>query len=76
VKIVWRSEPLPNDALAVRAGLDPALKAALAEAALKIDDAAAATLLPAHYTGWVAAEPDSYALIEAAGRALNLLKGA
>jgi phosphonate transport system substrate-binding protein len=76
VKIVWRSEPLPNDALAVRAGLDPALKAALAEAALKIDDAASATLLPPHYTGWVAAKPDSYALIETAGHALNLLKGA
>lgn len=76
VKVVWTSEPLPNDALAVRGGLDPSVKAALLDAALKIDDAAAAGLLPAHYTGWVAAKPDSYALIETAGRAMNLLKGA
>lgn len=75
VRIVWRSEPLPNDALAVRADLDPALKSALREAALGIDRAVAARVMPANYTGWIAARPDSYALIEAAGRALGRIGG-
>ncbi len=75
VKIVWTSDPLPNDALAVRCDLDPEIKKAILDAALKIDATNAAALLPAHYTGWVAAKPDSYADIEAAGRALHRLQG-
>ncbi len=75
VRVVWTSDPLPNDALAVRRDLDPATKRAILDAALKIDAAQAAALLPAHYTSWVAARPDSYADIEAAGRALHKLQG-
>ena len=73
VRIVWRSDPLPNDALAVRRGLDPALKAALLKAALAVDPAVAAKVMPANYTGWVPATADTYAGIEAAGRALGKL---
>ncbi|TDH59481.1 phosphate/phosphite/phosphonate ABC transporter substrate-binding protein [Dankookia rubra] len=75
VKIVWQSDPLPNDALAVPADLDSALKATLKEAALGIDAATASQAMPANYTGWVAAQPDSYAMIEAAGRALGRIGG-
>ena len=57
VKIVWRSEPLPNDALAVRKGLDPALKAALLQAAIAITPAQANTILPPNYTGWEPRHP-------------------
>ena len=32
-------------------------------------------LMPANSTGWEAARPDSYALIEAAGRALGRIGG-
>lgn len=74
VKVVWTSEPLPNDALVVRAGLDPAVTAKLREAALGIDEAAAKTLLPPHYTGWVAATHQSYELIEQAGASLGIIK--
>ena len=74
-RIVWRSEPLPNDALAVRGDLDPGLKAALAAAATGLDAAAAQRVMPANYTGWEAARPDSYALIETAGRALGRIGG-
>ena len=73
VRVVWRSDPLPNDALAVRRDLDPAAKRALLDAALAIDPAAAARVLPPNYTGWVAATPETYAGIEAAGRALGRL---
>lgn len=74
-RIVWRSEPLPNDALAVRSDLDPGLKAALAAAAIGIDAATAQRVMPLNYTGWEAARPDSYALIETAGRALGRIGG-
>ena len=73
VRVVWRSDPLPNDALAVRRDLDPATKRALLDAALAVDPATAARVMPPNYTGWVAATPGTYAGIEAAGRALSKL---
>ena len=75
VSVVWRSDPLPNDALAVRRGLEAPVKRALLEAALAIDEATAARVMPPNYTGWEAARPDSYAMIEAAGRALGRIGG-
>ncbi|MGG5891170.1 phosphate/phosphite/phosphonate ABC transporter substrate-binding protein, partial [Falsiroseomonas sp. HC035] len=75
VQVVWRSEPLPNDALAVRGGLPAEVKARLRDAALAIDEATAARIMPPNYTGWQAATPDSYALIERAGRALGRIGG-
>ena len=74
VKVVWRSDPLPNDALAVRRDLDPGVKAAIRDAALAITPEAAPRLMPPNYTGWVAATPETYAGIEAAGRALGRLR--
>ena len=75
VKVVWRSGPLPNDALAVRRDLAPEMKRALRDAALAIDEATAAWAMPANYTGWAAAEAGTYAGIEAAGRALGRIGG-
>jgi phosphonate transport system substrate-binding protein len=75
VQVVWRSEPLPNDALAVRGGLPAETKARLRDAALAIDEATAARIMPPNYTGWQAATPESYALIERAGRALGRIGG-
>lgn len=74
VQVVWRSDPLPNDALAVRHDLDAATKAAIQRAALAITPEVAARAMPPNYTGWVAATPETYAPIEAAGRALNRLR--
>ncbi|MFM7778973.1 MAG: phosphate/phosphite/phosphonate ABC transporter substrate-binding protein, partial [Alphaproteobacteria bacterium] len=76
VKVVWRSDPLPNDALAVRRDFDPGLKAAITQAALAITEAEAGQIMPPNYTGWVAATPETYAPIEAAGRALGRLSTA
>lgn len=72
VQVVWRSDPLPNDALAVRRDLDASTRDALRAAAL----ATTAEHLPPNYTGWVPATPDTYAGIESAGRALGRLSGA
>lgn len=74
VQVVWRSAPLPNDALAVRHDLDAATKQAIREAALAITPEMAGRVMPPNYTGWVAAQPDSYAMIQAAGRALGRLR--
>ncbi len=76
VKVVWRSDPLPNDALAVRRDLDAGLKRAILETAFGIDEAKAARVMPTNYTGWEAATPQSYAMVEAAGRALGRIGGA
>ncbi len=71
VKVVWKSEPLPNDALAVRRELDPTLKSAILDAVLKITPEQAKELMPPNYTGWEKAGPETYELIEKAGRALG-----
>lgn len=73
VKIVWKSDPLPNDALAVRKGLDAETRATIAHVCLAIDAETAVKIMPPNYTGWVAAKPDTYALIETAGRVLGKL---
>lgn len=70
VRVVWQSAPLPNDALAARRDLDDATRAALRAAALTTGPA----VLPPRYTGWIAATPETYAPIEAAGRALGRLR--
>jgi len=56
---------------AVRKDLDPALKQAILDTALKITPDQAKTVLPTNYTGWERATPDTYTLIENAGRALG-----
>ena len=73
-KVVWTSEPLPNDPLVVRKGFDPAFTRKLQEAVVAIDETQAKTIMPAHYTGWVPATHDSYKLIEQAGLAVGKLK--
>jgi phosphonate transport system substrate-binding protein len=73
-EIVWTSDPLPNDALAVRKGLDPALVAKLQQAVLAIDETQAKAIMPAHYTGWIAATHKDYRMIEQAGQAVGKLK--
>jgi phosphonate transport system substrate-binding protein len=73
-QIVWRSAPLPNDALAVRHDLDAATKSALAAAAIAITAEQALRVMPANYTGWVPATAETYGMIEAAGRALGRLR--
>ena len=75
VRVVWRSDPLPNDALAVRRDLDPALKERIRDAALAVTPGQAARIMPPGYTGWAPAAADTYAAIEAAGRALGRLRG-
>lgn len=71
-KVVWTSPELPNDAIALRKGLDPALRQQLTDAVLAVEhDGAENGLLPKHYTGFVPATTETYRLIIDAARDLG-----
>ena len=74
VRIVWTSEPLPNDPLVVRSGFDPAETARIQEIVAAITEDEARTIMPPRYTGWVSADHASYRPIEAVGIAVGRLK--
>jgi len=74
VKIVWKSEPLPNDPLVVRKSLDPELIAKVQEIVLAITDEEALKIMPKNYTGWVKASHETYKLIEDAGIAVGKIE--
>jgi len=74
VKVVWMSDPLPNDPLVVRLGLDSAIIDKVRDIVLAITEEQARSLMPKHYTGWVTATHDSYKLIEDAGIAVGRLR--
>jgi phosphonate transport system substrate-binding protein len=73
-EVVWVSDPLPNDAIAVRKGFDPAMAKRLQEILLGITESEAKTILPNHYTGFVAATHQSYKMIEDAGILVGRIK--
>jgi phosphonate transport system substrate-binding protein len=73
-EIVWQSDPLPNDAIAVRHGFDPALAKRIQELVVGISEADAKSLLPNHYTGFVPATHASYKMIEDAGILVGRIK--
>jgi phosphonate transport system substrate-binding protein len=73
-EVVWQSDPLPNDALAVPKDFDPALASRIQKIVVEISAAQAKTLLPNHYTGFVAADHSSYKMIEDAGIAVGRIK--
>ena len=73
-KIVWTSDDLPNDAIAVRAGFDPAMAKKIQAILAAITDEQATAILPKHYTGFIASSDANYKLIEDAGLAVGALK--
>ncbi|MDZ4843149.1 MAG: phosphate/phosphite/phosphonate ABC transporter substrate-binding protein [Hyphomicrobium aestuarii] len=74
VKVVWKSDPLPNDPLVAREGLDPQMVKIIQDAVTAMTEEQALTLMPKNYTGWVPATHASYKLIEDAGVAVGRLK--
>ena len=76
-KIIWQSDPLPNDAFAVSADLfkDKMLVKQLQDALSTIGPALQQTpnLLPAHYTGFVVKDDGYYKPIRDAGLATGKL---
>jgi len=73
-KVVWTSPDLPNDAIAVKPGMDPALEARIREKLLALTPEQAAKILPEHYTGFVPGSDKTYASIREAGQAVGVLE--
>src|SRR5215468_1180880 len=73
-EVVWTSYPLPNDAIAVLKDFDAALADRIQKTLLGISEAQAKTILPNHYTGFVAATHENYRMIEDAGILVGRLK--
>jgi len=70
-KIVWTSDPLPNDAIVMPADAPADLTAHVRAVLTAISPAQAMTLLPPHYTGFVPATHATYTTIEKAGIAVG-----
>ena len=73
-KVVWTSDPLPNDAIGVRKGFDAALASRIQDILVGLTAEEAKTVLPNHYTGFIAATNDSYKAIRDAAVSLDALK--
>jgi phosphonate transport system substrate-binding protein len=74
IKIIWTSEPLPNDAVVVRGGFPDDLKAKLQKVLVDMTPEQARAMLPKGCTGFVASDGSSYAPIEAAAKQVGKLK--
>jgi phosphonate transport system substrate-binding protein len=73
-KIIWTSDPLPNDAIALPAEAPKEMMAQVRDILTAITPDQAKTLLPARYTGFVAASHADYDTIEKAGIAVGKIK--
>ena len=71
--IVWESDPLPNEVIVVRRGLDDALAAKLQATLSDLSDADK-KLLPWPYTGFVPGTYEPYRVLEQMGRELGVIK--
>ncbi|MEM8714858.1 MAG: phosphate/phosphite/phosphonate ABC transporter substrate-binding protein [Cyanobacteria bacterium P01_G01_bin.4] len=74
LKIVWQSDPLPNDPIVVRGGLPDEIKEALQDALVSMTPEEAETLLPENYTGFVSSDGSNYQPIRDAGSSLGKLQ--
>jgi len=73
-KVIWTSDPLPNDAIAVPKTMSKERAAQVQSILTAITVEQAKTLLPNRYTGFVPATHASYASIEKAGLAVGKIK--
>ena len=73
-KIIWTSAPLPNDAIALPKESSKELMAQVQQILTAVTQEQAKTLLPNHYTGFVANTHAGYKSIEDAGIAVGRIK--
>lgn len=74
-RVVWESEPLPNEPVVVRRGMDPELAQRFQSALAAIPQAQAREMMPWPYSGFVATSHEPYAKLETMGRDVGVLKG-
>lgn len=73
-KVLWTSDPFPNDAIVVPKGASADLAAHIQALLTSITPEQAKSLLPQRYTGFVTATHASYSMIEKAGLAVGKIK--
>lgn len=73
-KVVWESDPLPNEVVAVRKGMSAEMKQKLQDAFIAVTNEAIAKQLPYPYTGYVAATDEPYNMLAEMGYTLGALK--
>lgn len=73
-QVVWESEPLPNEVVAVRKGMSAEMKKQLQDAFVAITNEAVAKQLPYPYTGYVAATDEPYNMLADMGYEVGALK--
>lgn len=74
-RVVWESEPLPNEPVVVRRGFDPELAKRLQSAFANLPKDEAAKMMPWPYSGFVPVGHEPYAKLEVMGREVGVLKG-
>jgi phosphonate transport system substrate-binding protein len=74
IKIIWQSQPLPNDPIAIRGGLPDDIKTKLQQGLVNFTPEQAKKFLPKNYTGFVASDGSNYAPIQVAGKSVDKLK--
>jgi phosphonate transport system substrate-binding protein len=72
-QVIWESDPLPNECVVVRKGMDQALADKL-QAAFNGLTEEEKKLLPAPYTGFISTTHQPYEVLEKMGRELGVLK--
>ncbi|MBM3486593.1 MAG: phosphate/phosphite/phosphonate ABC transporter substrate-binding protein [Alphaproteobacteria bacterium] len=72
--VIWESEPLPNEVIAIRKNLDKATAKKLQDAFVAISGEPIAKDLPYPYTGFVVGTHEPYAVLEKMGYDLGALK--
>ena len=73
-KVVWESDPLPNEVVAVRKGMSPEMAKRIQDAFVAITNEAIAKDLPYPYTGYIAATDEPYQILVKMGLELGALK--
>lgn len=73
-RIVWESQPLPNEPIAARRNLDPELGKRIAQALAALPRESAARMMPWPYDGFVPTTHEPYEVLERMGRDLGVLR--
>ncbi|MEO1131480.1 MAG: phosphate/phosphite/phosphonate ABC transporter substrate-binding protein [Cyanobacteria bacterium J06639_1] len=74
LKIIWQSDPLPNDPIVVRDGLPDEVVEQLQDALVNLSGDDVEELLPQNYTGFIESDGSNYAPIQDAGTLTGKLK--
>ena len=73
-KVIWESDPLPNEVVAVRKGMSPEMAKRIQDAFTAITNEPIAKQLPYPYTGYIPATDEPYQILVKMGLELGALK--